>query len=168
MLFTLHDVAGVESVLSGAANTFTGDWAASRALARRRDCSVTSGCPATCRIKNGGIPLHSATGVTAEKPICLLALLTDLRGASTVTSQMLIIVDWSHSLLAAASPDNGEPILPCRCVSTEVFSPEAALRWAARYKGVHGHRFVILLGNRWDSQHARVIQQQCQHRQMPL
>src|SRR5262249_5897390 len=57
-------------VVSLAPNTVVGMPDSFRTLPRRCACALVSGCSATCRIRNGGIPLSLAACVTAEKSLC--------------------------------------------------------------------------------------------------
>ena len=66
-------------IVSLALNTLAGTPAFVSTALRRSACAVTSGCPATWRIRNGGMPLSFNTCVTAEKSRCFLGSLPNLR-----------------------------------------------------------------------------------------
>src|SRR5262249_57085085 len=54
-------------VVSRAPKTVTGTPASFSTWPSRWACALTSGCPATCRTRNGGVPLHRVPGETAWK-----------------------------------------------------------------------------------------------------
>ena len=60
----------LKEICGGAAKTVAERPASFKTLPRRSACAVVSGWPATCRIRNGGIPFPFATCVTAEKSRC--------------------------------------------------------------------------------------------------